>query len=229
MTFVLPNAVPRSCTGSNSTAVPPSMTPGLNVRCASPAICSRNALRMRASFVDGAVADVVAKDLRRVRRRAGDAHLPARRPAPRGDGELRIAGTVLESDRESAPLRPRPRAPRAPALSGSPGVLLVAGHDDDDVHRRRAAPVACSALSAETMTTSPPFMSMMPGPRAVLLVEALELLERAVLLEHRVEMTDQQDARSRCRGCSATRCPARLNAAPSTQRVVNPSAVELRA
>ena len=30
-------------------------------------------------------------------------------------------------------------------------------------------------------------------------------------------------------GCSATRCPARLNAAPSTQRVLNPSASSSRA
>ena len=45
------------------------------------------------------------------------------------------------------------------------------------------------------MTTSPPFMSMMPGPARGPLVDALELLERAVRLEHRVEMADEQDAR----------------------------------
>ena len=44
------------------------------------------------------------------------------------------------------------------------------------------------------MMTPPPFMSMIPGPRAVAVVEALELLKRAVGLEHSVEMTDEQES-----------------------------------
>ena len=46
--------------------------------------------------------------------------------------------------------------------------------------------------------TSPPFMSMTPGPRAVR-VDTLELLERTVGFEHGVEMSDEQDARSGAR------------------------------
>ena len=56
-----------------------------------------------------------------------------------------------------------------------------------------------SAFSAWMMTTSPPFMSMMPGPRAVFGVEPFELLERTVALEDGVEMADQQDLRRRAR------------------------------
>ena len=61
--------------------------------------------------------------------------------------------------------------------------------------RRSSTPAAWSAFSACTMTTSPPFMSMTPGPRAVFVVEPLELLERAVGLEHGVEVADEQDVR----------------------------------
>ena len=49
MTLVFPDAEPRVCAASKSTAVPPRITPGLNVRCSSPAIFSRKALRMRAA------------------------------------------------------------------------------------------------------------------------------------------------------------------------------------
>ena len=46
------------------------------------------------------------------------------------------------------------------------------------------------------MITSPPFMSSTPGPLADAGADALELLERAVRLEHGVEMPDQEDTRT---------------------------------
>ena len=104
------------------------------------------------------------------------------------------------------------------------GQLLVAGHDDAQVQRVERAGGLQAPSARWIITTSPPFMSMMPGPRARLLVDPLEALERAVRLEHGVEMADEQDARARARRARATRCPARLNAAPSTHRVVKPSA-----
>ena len=57
-------------------------------------------------------------------------------------------------------------------------------------------PAASSALSAWTMTTSPPFMSMMPGPLAVRVVDPLEFLEGAVRREHRVEVADEHELRT---------------------------------
>ena len=56
-------------------------------------------------------------------------------------------------------------------------------------------PADFSALSAWMMMTSPPFMSMMPGPARGVRVDPLELLKRTVALEHRVEMSDQQNLR----------------------------------
>ena len=50
------------------------------------------------SLEDGAVADVGAEDLRRVRRLAGDRQRPRRRPAAADDRRSRIARAVLEPD-----------------------------------------------------------------------------------------------------------------------------------
>ena len=57
----------------------------------------------------------------------------------------------------------------------------------------RNVPAACIARSAAISTTSPPLPSPTPGAGGAVAV-AGEGLERAVGLEHRVEMADQEDA-----------------------------------
>ena len=134
------------------------------------------------------------EDLRRVAGLRLDLELPGRRAAARGDRELRIAGTVLEADRVL-------RALRGVDQRGARGglriarVLLVAGHDHDEVHvGERAGDLQrlergdhddVAALHVDDA-----------GALRGLVVDALELLERAVALEHGVEVADEQHPRT---------------------------------
>ncbi len=54
-----------------------------------------------------------------------------------------------------------------------------------------SVPAACIARSAAIITAMPPLSSPEPGPIAVI-AAPFPALERAVGLEHRVEMADQQ-------------------------------------
>src|SRR3954465_15453955 len=71
-------------------------------------------------FIPGAVADVLAKDLRRMRRCAVHANLPAHRASPGSHGEAGIAGSVLEPDRDVGSPRSRGKrlSCRAQRLAG---------------------------------------------------------------------------------------------------------------
>ena len=141
---------------------------------------------------DRAVADVGAEDLRRVRRLAGDRQGPGRRPATADDGAPRIAGAVLEADGDIDAFR-RLDERRARHVLRVAGRFFVAGHDDGHVHAVERSGGAAAPSSVWTMMTSPPFMSMMPGPRRLTVVEPLELLERTVGLEHGVEMANEEN------------------------------------
>ena len=92
--------------------------------------------------------------------------LPRRGAAARRHGELRIAGPVLEPERVLRPLRRARRAPRARRPAAPPNPLRRPVMTTMTFMSSRA-PASLSALSAATMMTSPPFMSMMPGPLAV--------------------------------------------------------------
>ena len=132
-----------------------------------------------------------------MRRRAFYAEFPARRSSPCRHRELRIAGTILESDREIDALRRRQeRFPRrAQRISG---VLLVARHDDDDVHALQYA--GClKRLERANHDDVATFHVDDTGTARGALVYTLELLKRTVLFKHRVEVSDEQDARSRAR------------------------------
>ena len=92
------------------------------------------------------------------------AQRPRRRAAARDDRGASDRRAVLEADRDAAPFAASTSASRAessgsPASSSSPVITTTTFIDFE-----RAG--AFSALSACTMMTSPPFMSMMPGPRA---------------------------------------------------------------
>ena len=69
---------------------------------------------------------------------------------------------------------------------------------------------------------------MMPGPVARLVVDPLERLERAVALEHRVEVADEDDARSLAR-MVGDQVPGALEAAAVDPRRLEPERVELLA
>ena len=133
MTLVLPDAVPRACAASKSTAVPPSITPGLNVRCSSPASFSRKALRIRAASKIAPGPNSCRKICDECAGVPVDAQLPVRRAAPRGDGVRRIAGAILEADRDLGALRRRDER-FARLRQRTAGVFFVAGHHDGDVH-----------------------------------------------------------------------------------------------
>ena len=84
-------------------------------------------------------------------------------------------------------------------------------------------PCAASALSACTMMTLPPFMSMMPGPRASFSPRC-STFWNGLSASKTVSRWPMRRILGPGPGCSATRCPARLKGAPSTQRVLNPRA-----
>jgi hypothetical protein len=123
-----------------------------------------------------------------------DGHLPSGRSAPRRDAQLRIAGPVLESDRDVGAGR-RLDEGRACGAQWIAGILLVARHEDHDVHRLQAARRMERLQGGDHDDVSPFHVDDARSTRAAL-VDALELLERRVALEDGVQMSDQQDARS---------------------------------
>src|SRR5258706_14976681 len=126
-----------------------------------------------------------------MRRRALDANLPPRRSPPSRHRKLRIAGTVLESDREIGPLRRRyERLPRRAQRIA--GVFLVAGHDDNDVHALHDAR-CLKRLERADHDDVATFHVDDTGPARSALVDTLELLKRAVPFKDRVEVSDEQD------------------------------------
>ena len=85
---------------SKVTAVPPTMTPGLNVSSGSCDSRSRNSCSTRAASKIAPAPDLVAEDLRRVTALARHLQRPPGGAAACDDGEARIAGAVLEADRD---------------------------------------------------------------------------------------------------------------------------------
>src|SRR4051812_41031276 len=85
-----------------------------------------------------------------------------------------------------------------------------------------STPACFNARSAATMMTSPPFISITPGPRAV---ESSSRSNRwnGLLGSNTVSRWPMSRSFGPGPGCSATRWPERLNGAPSTHRVVKPS------
>ena len=107
-TFVLPDAVPAACTVSSSTAVPPTMTPGLNVRCGCAGELSRETRSECARL------SKIAPAPSRARKICDECPVvpvtrqpPRRRAAPRDHRVLRIAVAVLEADRHRRAFRRR--------------------------------------------------------------------------------------------------------------------------
>ena len=94
----------------------------------------------------------------------------------------------------SAPSRGRRSAPRARPQAARRSPPRPRSRYDAHVACGRARRLAAARVRASSMTTLPPFMSVVPGPRARVPLEALEALEGAVLLEHGVEVADEQDA-----------------------------------
>ena len=87
----------------------------------------------------------------------------APRRAPTAEDGSLVA--VLEADRR--PPRPARLIERAPSpASGSPACFLVAVEDDRDAHAVLSAGRLQGLERLDGMITSPPFMSMTPGPRA---------------------------------------------------------------
>ena len=110
---------------------------------------------------------------------------------------LRIAGAILEADRDIHALRRRDER-RARHILRIAGRLLVAGHHDRHVHAvERASGLQrlqrlddddVAALHVDDARTA-----------GLALVQPLELLKRTVGLEHGVEMADQENAPARPR------------------------------
>ena len=150
------------------TNVPPSASPGLKVRyCSLRRAACRTPFRMRdASYT----APAPTSGLKICDECAGmPVVVSVHEPAPRReiDRRLRIAGAVLEAERRRRRPSRRRSAPGARRSSGVPASSSSPLKTTVDVHavEQRRRPSARAARRA--MMTSPPFMSMMPGPRAV--------------------------------------------------------------
>ena len=139
-----------------------------------------------------------------------------------------VCGSPEPSSKPNAYLRPLRRLGerRARGVERRAGILLVAMHDDGDAqlveHARRLE------RSQRFDDDDVPALHVDDaGTARRRVAQPLELLERTARLEHRIEVPDQQDPRTRPFR-SATRCPARLKPAPSTHFVVKPNASSSR-
>ena len=216
MTLSLPNAEPRACVDVeiDLRAADHQRRVERQVRLPGQLLAERveDARRLE----DRAGADVVPEDLRRVRRLAGDRQRPRRRAAPSDDRGLRVAGAVLEPDRDVRALgRSDERCPRDVLRIARR--LFVAGHHDGDVHAVERAGRLQRVERLDDDDVAALHVDDARPARAAL-VEPFELLKRAVGLEHGVEVADEQK-RWPGRALLRDRCPARLKGAPSTQRV----------
>src|SRR5512132_2723183 len=122
----------------------------------------------------------------------------AKRPgasAPaRDDGGSRITRAVLEAEcvpRAGCGVDQR----AARQLDGLARFLLVAIEDDGDVHLVEHAGVAQRAERVEENDVAALHVDD-AGTFRRRVVQSLEALERTVRLEHRIEMSDQQDLRT---------------------------------
>jgi len=165
-------------------------------------------------FEDRAGADVVAEDLRGMRRGAGHAEDPVRRAAARRDGFSGAAGAVLESDcRLAAGSEVDEVLPRVGQRLAR--LLLVPGEDHGEVHPVERSRVLQGAEREERDDVSALHVDDARSARPPA-GKSFESLERAVLLEHRVEMADEQD------GPSGARVLGDEMAGPGERRAVDP-------
>ena len=142
-------------------------------------------------FENRAGTDIVAENLRRVRRRAGHAQLPSRGAATRGDGIPRIARSVLEPDRHIGSSRGCNQR-LASLAQRTTWIFLVTSHDDGEVHVLQDAG---RVERFERLHDDDVAALHVDDARTLggLLVDALEFLERTVGLEHGIEMPDQEN------------------------------------
>src|SRR5512132_4653871 len=123
-----------------------------------------------------------------------DAKRPGASAPARDDGGSRITRAVLEA--ECVPCaRGRVDQRTAGQLDGLAGFLLVAVEDDGDVHPVEHAGVAQRAERVEENDVAALHIDD-AGAFRRRIVQSLEALERTVRLEHRIEMSDQQDLRT---------------------------------
>ena len=126
--------------------------------------------------------------------RAGDGELPRGGAASRDDSMRGIAVAILESDGEAGASRCGDER-LACFAERQARVLFIAGHDHDDVHRLQLSRGMKGLEGLDDDDVAALHVDD-PRPARGMRVEALELLERAIRLEHRVEMSDQQNPRS---------------------------------
>ena len=146
---------------------------------------------------DRPVADIRAEDLRRVRGLTGDRQRPGRRPSAADDRASGIAGAILESDRHVHALRCRNQRGAGHILRIA-GCLLVTGHHDRHVHAVERASGVERLQRLDDDDVAPLHVDD-PGAAGLALVQALEFLKRAVGLEHRIEVTDEEETTARPR------------------------------
>ena len=164
--LLLPYAVPRVRVLSSVRAVPPSATPGLKVRNGSPPSWVRNSFSMRAA---SKIAPGPMSSRNTCDECAGVPFTVSVQPVKPRRAATAVRGSPSPSSNPSAICEraPASTSTRRAASIGAPGasssplsttVMLM----------RSSCPAAFSALSAYSMITSPPFMSVEPGPLAVL-------------------------------------------------------------
>ena len=112
-------------------------------------------------------------------------------PATADDGAPRIAGAVLEADGDIDAFRRRDERRSRDVLRVA-GRLLVAGHHDRHVHavERAGGLQRLQRLDDDDVAA---LHVDDARPAGLTVVEPLELLKRAVGLEHGVEMADEEN------------------------------------
>ncbi len=190
MTLSLPNAEPRACGDVELGLRAADDERGIEGQVRLPRQRLAKDVEDAGGLEDRAVADVGAEDLRRVGGLPGDRQRPGRRAAAADDGRSRIAGAVLEADRDVDALRGRDERGARDILRIA-GRLLVPGHHDRHVHAverarglerlERLHDDDVAALHVDDA-----------GPAGLALVQPLELLKRAVGLEHGVEVANEE-------------------------------------
>ena len=198
----------RSCAGVELTSVPPSTTPGLNVRYCCPTSRSRNAWRMRAASNSAPAPTSSRKICDECAGVPVVRSVHDRRAAPRDDRRVRIARArprSLTPPAIASPLRralARAASSGAPASSSSPCITTVMFRPSSSA-RRLERPERLDDDDVPTLHVDD------AGAARGRVAQPLEFLKRAARLEHRVEVSDQQKTRA-APVRSATRCPARL-------------------
>ncbi len=165
------------------------------MRCGSPGQSDAERVEDARRLEDRTVADVGPEDLRRVRRLAGDGQRPRRRAAASNHRGLRVAGSVLEPDGNVHAFG-RSDERRPCDILRIARCLFIPGHHDSDVHSVESAR---SLQGLEYLDDDDVAALHVDGarPTRAPLVEPLELLKRAVGLEDRVEVADEEKALAR--------------------------------